>query len=124
MDYLRNMAGKLRWEQDLLGLGGWHVGKRWGTTSANFRITSQRHSSERRFLQDCTDATISTYTQAFRHFHGCATQSQYEARIIELREGGVSAVSCNVHIRCLSAYLRWSGTTWKLQRLRQPNKVL
>jgi hypothetical protein len=43
----------------------------------------------------------------FKAFTGCDTESQYKARIVELRQIGVKPVSVNTWYRCINAYLNW-----------------
>ena len=69
---------------------------------------------ERQYLKNVTPKTLAWYRDSFKSFTGCETESQYKARIIELRQRGVKAVSVNTWGRCINAYLNWKGAAFKL----------
>jgi integrase/recombinase XerD len=89
---------------------------------------------ERKYLLGVTDHTLIWYENAFKHFEGCSTESQYKARIIELRQRGVTPISINSWLRVINAYLHWHSernrkcspacTHLKLSKLKEETKIL
>jgi len=60
---------------------------------------------DRRYLVGVSPVTMLAYRQAFHAFRNCTALDEYQARIIELRERGLSPVSVNDYIRCANAFL-------------------
>lgn len=80
---------------------------------------------ERKFLKNCTPKTQEWHSQALlKAFAGCTTEPDYKARIVELRQRGVSAISVNSWLRSVNAYLAWSNAGFKLPRLKEETKIL
>lgn len=87
---------------------------------------------DRNFLKNTTDKTQQWYNSAFRAFQGCHTQQEYEQRIVELRERGIAAISCNSWITAVNVYQRWRveqkltppGESFKLSKLKTEQKAL
>ena len=86
--------------------------------------------TERRYLKNVTAKTIVWYQHSFRAFRGALDdRGAIVARIAELRQRGVSAISVNTYLRCVNAYLRWLHVEHKhellrLPRLKEEQKVL
>jgi hypothetical protein len=86
--------------------------------------STERFIQERKYLKNVTEKTLSWYAQSFNAFARCSAEAEYKARVIELRERGVSAISVNSYIRCVNAYLKWSGATFKLGKLQESHQIL
>jgi integrase/recombinase XerD len=54
--------------------------------------------------------TLAWYRDGFRAFHDCTTLPEYQKRVLDMRERGLSAVSINTHIRCINAYFHWCAS--------------
>jgi hypothetical protein len=86
--------------------------------------------TERRYLKNVTEKTILWYKHSFKAFEGALdTKATITARIGELRERGVAAVSVNTYLRCVNAYLRWLHTghgreLLRFPRLKEEQKIL
>jgi site-specific recombinase XerD len=86
--------------------------------------------TERRYLKNVSPKTIQWYEHSFKAFDGAlASRSAVIARIAELRQRGVSAISVNTYLRCINAYFRWLHTEHgqelvKIPRLKEEQKVL
>lgn len=83
-----------------------------------------RFIEDRKFLKNVTTATLSWYEDAFKHFEGCSTQDDYQARIVALRTRGVRAISVNSWLTAINAYLHWSAAGFKLSKLKTESKIL
>jgi integrase/recombinase XerD len=80
---------------------------------------------ERRYLKNVTTKTIAWYEQSFKAFDGALDSKQaINQRIVSLRERGVSPISINSWLRCINAYLRWTGSDLKIPRLQEEKKIL
>ena len=61
---------------------------------------------------------------SFRAFSGALDSKQtINQRIISLREKGISAVSINTWLRCINAYLKWTGSDLKIPKLKEEKKI-
>jgi integrase/recombinase XerD len=80
---------------------------------------------ERRYLGNISERSIDWYKLAFKWLE---SESPDEAHlkncIIRMREGGLSPRSVNSYITAINSYLKWSGSSLKLKKLKAEQKVL
>jgi integrase/recombinase XerD len=80
---------------------------------------------ERQFLHNVTPATVSWYHQSLRYLPcETPTQAQLNEVVMALRERGLKASGCNCVFRAINAYLKWSGSPFKIRPLKEPHLVL
>jgi integrase len=80
---------------------------------------------ERKYLKNVTSKTLAWYEQSFQSFEGALESAQtIKQRIVELRNRGISAISVNTWLRCINAYLKWTGSDLKIPRLQEEKKIL
>jgi integrase/recombinase XerD len=80
---------------------------------------------ERKYLKNVTLKTQSWYAQAFRHLaNPNPTQADLTEFVVRLRKAGLKPVSVNCFARAINAYLKWSGSSLKIPRLKEEQKVL
>ncbi|HEY1759488.1 MAG TPA: tyrosine-type recombinase/integrase [Bryobacteraceae bacterium] len=76
---------------------------------------------ERRYLKNVSAKTVAWYEHSFKAFEGALdNRTTMVARITELRQRGVAAVSVNTYLRCINAYFRWLHEEHKHELLRLP----
>ncbi len=86
--------------------------------------------TERRYMKNVSPKTIEWYENSFKAFEGALeSKAAIIARITEIRQRGVSAISVNTYLRCVNAYLRWLHTEHeqelvKIPRLKEDQKVI
>lgn len=80
---------------------------------------------ERKYLSNVSPATIEWYEQSFAWL---CTESPDDADLKEfvfrMREKGLKATACNCRIRAVNAYLKWTGSQLRAQRMKEPLLVL
>jgi integrase/recombinase XerD len=80
---------------------------------------------ERRYLKNVSPRTIEWYEQSFHLLQNPnPTQADITNLVVRMRDAGLTATSCNARLRAISAYLRWSGSLVRCQRLKEPTRVL
>jgi len=80
---------------------------------------------ERRYLKNVSPRTIEWYEQSFRWLAiANPTQADITDLVVKMREAGLSPTSCNARLRAIAAYLNWSGSTVRVQKLKEPIRVL
>ena len=80
---------------------------------------------ERRYLKNVTAKTLAWYEQSFRAFDGAlADEAAIKRRVVELRQRGISPTSINTWLRCINAYLVWTGAGFKVSKLQEEKKLL
>jgi integrase/recombinase XerD len=83
---------------------------------------------ERKYLLNLSERTIQWYEQSFkwleRYCPDEVTQAGLTAFVVGMREKGLSASSCNNRIRAVKAYLVWAELPFKLNYLKEEQKVL
>jgi site-specific recombinase XerD len=86
--------------------------------------------TERKYLKNVTSKTLAWYRHSFKAFDGSlGSKAALTARIAELRDRGVSAVSVNTYLRCINAYFLWLHQEQgvdriKISRLKEEQKIL
>jgi integrase/recombinase XerD len=79
---------------------------------------------ERQYLTNVSPRTVDWYRNSLRWLPSeSPTQADLNDAVIRMREKGNSAAGVNSVIRCLNAYLRWSGSPYKLSKLKEPVNV-
>jgi len=78
---------------------------------------------ERLYLLNVSPATIVYYKCAFKAWqkHGNGDPKTW---IVNMRQAGISPVSCNTYICALNAYWKWAGESHHLKYLKEEEKVL
>lgn len=79
---------------------------------------------ERTYLSNVSPATIEWYRRTFAWLKvETPTEAELKACVIAMREAGLRATSVNSRIRCINAYLRWSGSAIKVPKLREEQSI-
>ncbi len=80
---------------------------------------------ERQYLHNVTPATVEWYRESLRWLPSeSPTQAELSAAVMQMRERGRKPTGCNSAIRAWNAYLRWSGSTLKVPKLKEPQNVM
>ena len=80
---------------------------------------------ERQFLSNVSPSTLEWYKHSFKWLATeSPTQDELKDAVLRMREKGLKATGCNSAIRAINAFLKWSGSTLKIQQLKEPQLVL
>jgi integrase/recombinase XerD len=80
---------------------------------------------ERQYLHNVTPATLEWYTHAFKWLDSEApSQDGLKEAVLRMREKGLRATGCNSAIQAINCYLRWSGLSLKIPKMKEPQLVL
>ena len=80
---------------------------------------------ERQYLYNVTPATLEWYTHAFKWLDSEApSQDGLKEAVLRMREKGLRATGCNSAIQAINCYLRWSGLTLKIPKMKEPMLIL
>ena len=80
---------------------------------------------ERKYLSNVTPATVEWYTQSLQWLETeSPTESDLKNFVFRMRERGLKATGCNNRIRAVNAYLKWSGSTLRVPKLKEPQFIL
>lgn len=80
---------------------------------------------ERRYLQNVSERTVQWYNESLKWLRvEEPTDADLKDFVLRMREKGLKPTSCNNRIRAVNAYLKWSGSSLKIPRLKEPQKVL
>ena len=80
---------------------------------------------ERTYLTNVSSRTIEWYRQSFKWLDNPnPTEADLKEFVIRMREGGLKPSSCNNRIRAVNAYLKWAGSSLKVQKLKEGQRVL
>jgi integrase/recombinase XerD len=81
---------------------------------------------ERTYLKNVSPRTIEFYWDCHKSVlrFGDFTEDGLKRWIVGSREAGIAPVSINTRITGVNAYLRWCGVSYKLQFLKEPERVL
>ncbi len=80
---------------------------------------------ERQYLSNVSPATLDWYRHSLRWLPSDApSKEELNEAIVRMRERGLKATGCNSRLRCINAYLRWTGSALKMPRLKEPQLVL
>jgi integrase/recombinase XerD len=82
--------------------------------------------TERRYLKGICERTVDYYRDCFRQFGNNPTPDEDYLKqfVIRMRERGMKETSCNDYIRGINAYLKWAGSSLKIQKVKEPKHVL
>jgi integrase/recombinase XerD len=88
-------------------------------------VSFSQFIKERKYLSNVSPATVEWYEQSFAWL---GTESPSDADLKEfvfrMREKGLKATACNCRIRAVNAYLKWTGSLLRAQRMKEPQLVL
>jgi site-specific recombinase XerD len=80
---------------------------------------------ERICLKNVSPRTVQWYRESFKWLSRFPlTEDGLKDFVIAMRQAGLQPISCNNRIRVANAYLKWLGSTLKLSRLKEEEKVL
>jgi integrase/recombinase XerD len=80
---------------------------------------------ERTYLNNVSPRTIEWHTQSLKWLAlENPTEAECKAAVLRMREAGLKASSVNCRIRSINAYLKWSGSTIKLSKMKEPTLAL
>ena len=80
---------------------------------------------ERRYLQNVSERTVQWYEESLKWLRvEEPTDADLKDFVLRMREKRLKPTSCNNRIRAVNAYLKWCGSTLKVPRLKEPEKVL
>jgi integrase/recombinase XerD len=80
---------------------------------------------ERQYLHNVTPSTVLWYKNSLRWLPSeSPSQEQLKDAVMRMCEKGRKATGCNCSIRAINSYLKWSGSTLKIPRLKEPQLVL
>lgn len=89
------------------------------------RLRFEEFIRERQYLHNVTPATVAWYRESLKWLPSeTPTQADITSAVVRMREKGKSAAGCNCTLRAVNAYLRWSGSTVKAPRLKEPQGVM
>ena len=82
--------------------------------------------TERRFLLGVSPATVSWYEHALFKWlpSDSPTEPELKSMVLAMRSAGLKATGCNAAIRAINAYLKWSGSTHRVSKLKEPQMVM
>lgn len=84
----------------------------------------ERFIQERKYLQNVTPKTIEWHEQSLRWLKvEQPTEDDLRDFVMRMREGGLKASSCNCRIRSVNAYLRWTGSSLHVPKLKEEEYV-
>lgn len=80
---------------------------------------------ERQYLQKVSNRTIEWHRESFKWLaEPSPSQVDLKSFVIRMRERGLKASSCNNRIRAVNAYLKWSGSSLTVPKLKEEKRVL
>jgi hypothetical protein len=81
---------------------------------------------ERTYLKNLPPRTIEFYWDCQKSVlrFGDFTEAGLKRWIVASREAGISAASINTRMTGINAYLRWCGISYKLDFLKEPERIL
>jgi integrase/recombinase XerD len=80
---------------------------------------------ERQYLHNVTPATAEWYRNSLKWLDSeSPSPAQLKESVLRMCEKGRNAGGCNCAIRAINAYLRWTGSSLKMPRLKEPVLVL
>ena len=80
---------------------------------------------ERQYLHNVTPSTVEWYKNSLRWLPSDSpSQQELKDAVIRMSESGRKATGVNCTARAINGYLRWSGSSLKIPRLKEPVLVL
>jgi len=88
-------------------------------------VSHSQFIKERQYLSNVSPATVEWYTQSL-HWLGTESPTSVELKdfVLRMREKGLKASSCNCRIRAVNAYLKWTGSSLRVPKLKEPQFIL
>lgn len=88
-------------------------------------MSFQQFVKERQYLQNVSPATLEWYKHSFKWLRTeSPSQDELKDAVLRMREKGLKATGCNSAIRAINAYLKWSGSPFRIPQLKEPQLVL
>ena len=88
-------------------------------------VSFEQFVKERLYLQNVSPRTIEWYEQSLKWLDTPMPDDEALKRfVVRMRESGLKASSCNCRIRAVNAYLKWSGSSLHIPRLKEEQRVL
>src|ERR1041385_5740595 len=79
---------------------------------------------ERQYITNVTPATVAWYKHSLRWLPtDKPTQEDLKNLVLRMREKGLKPTGVNSVSRAVNAYLRWSGSPLKIQKLKEPQEI-
>jgi integrase/recombinase XerD len=80
----------------------------------------EQFCKERLYLSNVSPRTIEWHKQSLKWL-GIEepTEDDLKAVVLRMREAGLKASSVNCRLRSINAYLKWSGSTLKVPKLKE-----
>jgi integrase/recombinase XerD len=80
---------------------------------------------ERQYLHNVSPATVSWHTHNLKWLPSeTPTEDELKQTVLRMREKGLRATGCNSAIRSINAYLKWSGSPFKVPQMKEPQLIL
>lgn len=80
---------------------------------------------ERQYLHNVTSSTVSWHTHNLKWLPSeSPTEDELKQVVVRMREKGLRATGCNSAIRSINAYLKWSGSPFKVPQMKEPQLIL
>lgn len=85
----------------------------------------EQFCKERTYLNNVSPRTIEWHKQSLKWLGiEAPTEDDCKAAVIRMRDAGLKASSVNCRLRSINAYLKWSGSSIKIPKLKEPEKIL
>lgn len=91
----------------------------------NMQPRFEQFIRERQYLHNVTPSTVEWYRNSLRWLDSeSPSQQELKDAVIRMSVSGRKATGRNCAIRAINAYLKWSGSTLKIPRLKEPQLIL
>lgn len=88
-------------------------------------MSFEQFIKERQYLHNVSPRTVEWYRESFKWLGGTApSETDLKEFVLRMREAGLKPSSCNNRIRAINAYLKWSGCSLHVPRLKEEQRVL
>src|SRR5215472_2271251 len=88
-------------------------------------MSFQSFLREKQYLENVSTNTLRWYRHALNWLPSeHPDETALKDMVVRMREKGLKPTGCNAAIRAINCYLRWSGSTRKVQQLREPKLVM
>jgi integrase/recombinase XerD len=85
----------------------------------------QQFIKERTYLTNVSPRTVQWYGESFKWLGNTnPTEADLKDFVIRMRQAGLKPSSCNNRIRAVNAYLKWAGSSLKVPKLKEAQRVL
>lgn len=80
---------------------------------------------ERQYLHNVSPRTIEWYNEAFKWLQTAEPdEAALKDCVVRMREKGLKPRSCNSYICAINSYLHWTGSTLKVTKLKDEQRLL